>query len=68
MKTTHSYSDRVADYIENEYGIDILVKLMIPEYADAIFSIIHLHEINNINVQETAVNIVNFIRDNEHTY
>jgi hypothetical protein len=65
MKAAHSYSDRVADYIYYEYDLDILVKLMTPEYADVIFSILHLHEMNNISVQETAVNIVNFIRNDQ---
>lgn len=68
MKSTDCYADRVVDYIHAEYGIDLVVKLMTPEYADPVYSILHLHEINNINIQETALSIVNFVRDNKHTH
>lgn len=62
MKSTDCYADRVVDYIHAEYGIDLVVKLMTPEYADAVYSILHLHEINRISVQTTAINLVNFLK------
>lgn len=64
MRSTDYYSDRVVDYIYGEFGIDIISKLMIPEYADALYSIIHLHELNNIGIQDTAIHIIKFIKEN----
>lgn len=63
MKSTDKFTDRVADYIAEEYGIDILAKLMIPEYADVIYAILDVHKSNNSDIQTTSIHIVNFVLD-----
>lgn len=63
MKSTDCYADRVVDYIYAEYGIELVLKLMNPGYSDPVYSILHLHETNNIGIQDTAISIVNFLRN-----
>lgn len=55
------FNNRVIKYIQEEYDIDIASKLDIPEYADTLYVILEIHRIHNMSIQETSVNIVNFI-------
>lgn len=66
MKTNDNYSDKVIDYIIQEYNIEIIEKLIVPEYANTIRAILNLHKDNKIDIQTTAIHLVNFIKDQEH--
>jgi hypothetical protein len=57
------FNNRVIEYIQKEYDIDILSKLDIPEYADILYVILEIHRIHHITIPETSINIVNFILD-----
>jgi predicted transcriptional regulator len=69
MKSTDRYSDKVVEYIQHEYGTNTLTKIInsksdyrYKSLNKVITAIIDLHELNNINIQNTATLIVKFLQ------
>lgn len=65
MNSTSSYSDKVIDYILAEFDSKMITQLMIPEYADAVGAILTINSINNINIQNTAMSLIGFIKNQQ---
>lgn len=65
MRVTDDFTNKVADYISQEYGNYIFVSLLDPKIADVVFGILSIHENAKIGVQETAVTLVSYIKDQQ---
>lgn len=61
MIKTDKYSDKVADYIAKEYGIEKLSKLLKPEYAARISALLTMNELNGRTVKYTADALITFL-------
>lgn len=61
MIKTDKYSDKVADYIAKEYGIEKLSKLLKPEYATRISALLTMNELNGKTVKYTADALITFL-------
>lgn len=65
MLKTDKYTDKVADYISHEYGVEKLTKLLKPEYKDRISALLTLNELNGKTVKQTADTLITFLETAE---
>jgi len=65
MIKQQTYTDKVSDYITNEYGIEKLKKLLNPEYAARISALLTLNELNGRTVKYTADALISFLENVE---
>lgn len=61
MIKSKKYSDKIADYIVQEYGVEKLSKLLKPEYSARISALLTMNELNGKTVKQTADLLITFL-------
>lgn len=62
MKSTDSYSDKVSNYIKEEYGEEVLAVLLHPDVADTAIMTLIVHEQAKVPIQDSAVMIAEYLK------
>lgn len=65
MKATDSYSDKVSNYIKEEYGEKVLAILLHPDIADTAIMTLIVHEQAGVPVQDSAVMIAEYLKTHQ---